>query len=670
MAGKINPRVHMRAGSEWVDITSDVRTSEDITINRGRRDEGASVDPTTCSLLLNNRHGKYSPRHPGSPYYGLIGRNTPIRVRVGTPPPAPSPVLVDSFDRTVADGWGSADSGQAWVVDAGDVADFSVDGGVGTITVDAVSAIRRVTLDAGLADLDLTVRIRTDTAPVGEAYRGIQAGVYVRWDPDTNEGLFFGVTIGTDTGRPDGGLRVSTSILTPASTPAPEEVAPGVTAQAGGWLRLRVLATGPEVRMRVWPDGAEEPEVWHAQGYTTGYLAAGDVAVGGGITALDTPVPALLEFSDLEVREPTPPDIRTRMVGEVSEWPMRWDLSGNDVWVPITASGILRRLSQGSAAAPSALAATIPAHQPLAYWPLEDGPDAGLSAASGLEGGQPLRVQGLTFAEEDGPPGSGPLPVVTGVRGGFVSPAIEMTDTGVWEVDLLYYLAEDDFPEGVDQEMLSVASSGRAVRWRVSLGTGTTSGDLLIVLQAFDEDDAVLDSSAVDVQGTGVAFLDVWRQLRLNVREDGGDVYWTLFWVDEDGAGGGTTGTFSGSPGRVASISTTFGTELVGALAFGHLSVWGAPTTRGYFGAVAGFPGETARQRISRTSAQAGVPMVVSGEAATRMGAQPAASYLDVLTECADADGGILSEQRAALGLAYRGRDTLYNRGRTEGVGE
>ena len=37
-----------------------------------------------------------------------------------------------------------------------------------------------------------------------------------------------------------------------------------------------------------------------------------------------------------------------RAVGEVSSWPSTWDLSGSDVWVPVTASGILRRLGQGA----------------------------------------------------------------------------------------------------------------------------------------------------------------------------------------------------------------------------------------------------------------------------------------------------------------------------------
>src|SRR5690606_4898926 len=90
----------------------------------------------------------------------------------------------------------------------------------------------------------------------------------------------------------------------------------------------------------------------------------------------------------------------------VSEWPLRWDLSGNDVWLPIEASGPLRRLSQGRGPARSALRRFIVARNPVAYWPLTDGasalvasPDVGLydmgivvDAPPGTLGATPSRL--------------------------------------------------------------------------------------------------------------------------------------------------------------------------------------------------------------------------------------------------------------------------------------
>ncbi|SCG38265.1 hypothetical protein [Micromonospora zamorensis] len=68
----------------WVDITADVRGS--VTITRGRTSEGNQADPGRCTFRLDNISGNYSPRDPAGAYYGLLGRNTLLRVSAGRPP--------------------------------------------------------------------------------------------------------------------------------------------------------------------------------------------------------------------------------------------------------------------------------------------------------------------------------------------------------------------------------------------------------------------------------------------------------------------------------------------------------------------------------------------------------------------------------------------------------
>ncbi|MCW2919025.1 MAG: hypothetical protein JWN52_7093, partial [Actinomycetia bacterium] len=74
--------IELLLGGQWVDITTYVYTRDKITITRGRADEARQTDPSTCHLTINNISGRFSPRNPVGPYYGLIGRNTPIRVSV------------------------------------------------------------------------------------------------------------------------------------------------------------------------------------------------------------------------------------------------------------------------------------------------------------------------------------------------------------------------------------------------------------------------------------------------------------------------------------------------------------------------------------------------------------------------------------------------------------
>jgi len=74
--------IELQIDGVWTDITEHVYLRDRITITRGRGDEADQVEPASCKLTLNNRDGRYSPKNPRSPYYGLIGRNTPIRVYV------------------------------------------------------------------------------------------------------------------------------------------------------------------------------------------------------------------------------------------------------------------------------------------------------------------------------------------------------------------------------------------------------------------------------------------------------------------------------------------------------------------------------------------------------------------------------------------------------------
>ena len=75
----------MLVSGSWVDVTGYTLVRDDsgnIAITSGIRDEGSQTEAGTCSLELDNRDGRFSPRHPSGPYYGAIGRNTPIRISV------------------------------------------------------------------------------------------------------------------------------------------------------------------------------------------------------------------------------------------------------------------------------------------------------------------------------------------------------------------------------------------------------------------------------------------------------------------------------------------------------------------------------------------------------------------------------------------------------------
>src|SRR5690606_3457558 len=83
----LGTKVEFQIGGEWTDVTGYAQLQDVIKHTRGRTGEGQAVDPASCSLTLKSPDGLFSPRNPRSPYYGQLGKNTPMRVslRAGGP---------------------------------------------------------------------------------------------------------------------------------------------------------------------------------------------------------------------------------------------------------------------------------------------------------------------------------------------------------------------------------------------------------------------------------------------------------------------------------------------------------------------------------------------------------------------------------------------------------
>lgn len=80
--------VELFYAAAWHDHTARVYVRDGIEITRGRGDEQGEPTPGTATLTLSNMNGdlvddRYNPRNPSGDLYGLIGRNTPIRISNG-----------------------------------------------------------------------------------------------------------------------------------------------------------------------------------------------------------------------------------------------------------------------------------------------------------------------------------------------------------------------------------------------------------------------------------------------------------------------------------------------------------------------------------------------------------------------------------------------------------
>jgi hypothetical protein len=79
----LDPAVDLFINGAWVDVT-DLAKGRMIELVEGQDDEGQEISFSRCGVELDNDDRRFSNRHPTSLYYGLIGRNTPFRFRLGS----------------------------------------------------------------------------------------------------------------------------------------------------------------------------------------------------------------------------------------------------------------------------------------------------------------------------------------------------------------------------------------------------------------------------------------------------------------------------------------------------------------------------------------------------------------------------------------------------------
>ncbi|MGW2543416.1 hypothetical protein ACWC5I_21675 [Kitasatospora sp. NPDC001574] len=635
-------QAELQLGGVWTDVTADVRRIDPIEITRGRSDEGARIDPSTCVIALDNRSGRYSPRNPAGPYYGLIGRNTPLRLSVTSPELGTPPTYLD----VPGPGSGASTPDTAALDITGDL-DVRIDCTVYNAGWIELAAKYNFPANQRSWQLSLTegrpalrwsvdgVAVIERTAPVAVPVPA-SGRVAVRADLDVDDGagghtvtFWTAPTLAgpwTQHGDPITGSG-TTSIY--AST-APLVVGDNLTQTLAG---LVGRVHGAEVRTGI--------------GGTAVAAADFTAQAPGTVSFVDAVGRTWTLYGDATI----PATRWTRFAGEISSWPPRRDLSGRLAWVPVEAAGIKRRLGQGTDPLASTLRRSLATSDAVAYWPLEDARGS-TQAYSPLPGVQPLRARGLAFAADDGPTGSLPLPRVS-ADATLIGPIPQSAALdGGWRIEMVYYLpalaAAGTYPD-----LLRLASTGRVVLWTISVDAG------FMVVYGTDADGTIVVNTG-DVPGAAAGG---WARLRLEVRQVGGDTEWTLTWFQIGASDGGfLSGSHTGDIGRPVAVDVQF-EAVLGDMQLGHLSVMPATAPDRYAGADHGYEGDRPTQRITRLCREEGVPATVVGRVDDQvaLGPQQAAPLLDLLEEVADVDLGYLTESRDTVALHYRPAYLSYN---------
>lgn len=626
--------VELQLSGTWTDVTSDVLVRNGIEITRGRPNESAHASASTCNLSFKDATGKYSDRNPLSPYYGVLGRNTPIRVGVGR--------LADTFNgRTVVDGWGTTSDGTGTWTLVGTASAFDVGSGVGTLVTSGVTRLAHV---GAYGDVEVLAKLSIDSLTSDPEF-----GVATHVQSNGDCWVATIRTVGTDA------LAMQKFSGSGAGVYAPTYTIPsGVV--AGTWYWIRVQHVGHLVRARVWVDGAAEPTVWHVSEWDTQPSSLPVVPPSGGAGIM-----ARLGSSTVVSVDSFSVD-SWRFHGEVTSWPQRWDTSGNDVWVPITASGIMRRLEQGgSKQLKSALyreaTSSTNSEFMLGYWPCEDA-SGSTQIASGLAGGKPMTVtiaQPNYASSSDVFTGSDPLPTM--VNNALIGNVASRTSTGVLSFRGLFHIPAAGLTDLALIADIRQAGSSVGI-WRLRYHTGGA-----LSVQAIGTDGTVL------VSGSAISF-DV-RNKRLmigfSVEQNGSDVDWHIFTREVDDNGDvielGFNNTFTSLTVGSARQLVVAASGLMSDCVVGHLMLGNSTSLAALMDtALVGHAGETAAARMTRLASEEGsvtVNIVGDPDTTALCGPQRSASLLELFRDAANADGGILYEPRYELALAYRTRRSL-----------
>jgi hypothetical protein len=640
--------VELDIGGTWRDATAadDVYTRDPVTIARGRADEAGQASPSSCHLTLDNRDGRYSPRNPLGPYFGQFGRNTPVRVGITTD------VTYDAYSSQQGTGdlsfthtpTGKPTGVMVFVwqynTNTGQINSVTY-GGVpmerktfGLFLLGATNAVgylywlnrdiptgpQTVTVDTSAA----TLRVASCLTVTGGSHAELEASPfgYSNAAPSANPAI----SVGSFT-RP---VALFGSLLSELDDPASISAGFGHTQIAEHDLGTETVAVERATL------GTLEP----GPAYISGWVAP---SAHWGIMAA-------------AVRA-----VHYRFWGEVSSLPPKWDLSGNDAYVPIEAAGSLRRLGQGKDPAQTGLRAFLESQTNLArYWPLSGAKGTTYSLDVAPMWG--VSTTGLKFFSE-----AGPGNYVYGEEAGseFLGTGMALfnSDAGPQRADIAAAGSDValDFVYRTDEmgSFTAVIADYAGTQW--SLAFDPTG----MVQASFD--DGENGPIGFSPAGPVPELLDTTaHHCRFQLLQNGAN---TDFAVYIDGAliDSGTMPDFV-----LVDVATLrlylsrTGTQQY--IVLSHLAVWAFdpatwPSAADVTEAARGYAGEPAGERVARVLGLAGVDLTLVGDPADSqlMGPQYAESMLAQVRDAEVTDNGIFAEPRDAAGVLYRTGRSLYN---------
>lgn len=674
-----SPQTELFYSGQWNNITANgfTRNTDPIEIVRALPDELQEAPPASLGMTLNNRDGRFTIDKPDSPLFGLIGRNTPIRVYLGTKYSgefnfdfvdttshvAPS-VSAPTDDGLLMCFWAANDPDDTYTLPGGMTGGGSTNDG-------------RTTLDSAHEVISTEGATGTRTAEFSASAEYMALSVII---PGSSPTVISSTGVSVLHGMNQfsvGTTWIVASYFAWDSTAVRQDMpyAPYDT-DHGGWILLAdtgIQDAGGTLnrwrRMQVWAKRVKtlDNHIIRIDNPSGAATIQSVVSAVGGTTSWDI-----------------------RFTGEVDEWPTEFNLDGTDIWVPLDAADITRRIGRVNRPLGHTVERFVSQYRNVAigYWQLDD-PELSTKLKSSIDGNS-LRGPGGSlfdlpiFGQGTTAPWL-PSAIQTSGSIGTVNVNLPNSVGGGWVVDFMYRAPSpgtwgDDWPQQVNILVRDDGDGEDGVTWLVTFipaDEPLDSGDTENVIELF------ITQSGSPPAATSVTFPSTLangqpHHIRVRALEQSGNG--GALFVDVDGVNiaqllNSDIGTADIQPPTELHLDwitlqrSGGGTIATLPVALNQLTMWQEPvpglvdSVNAYFGHQQEKPSE----RFKRVCFEESIPHVIIGEPIgaqlehVRLGPQFPGKIMEVLRETAATGGGWLYTPREFRGLAYRTLPSAYD---------
>ena len=650
----------------WNTITDDMRvTTSAVTITRGLSSESSSsAEPTTCSCDLDSRDNRYGPRNPTSPLYGLIGRNTPMRLgyTVGSPwaaMPGAAGAKLTTPDSAALAVTGDLDlrvevSLEDWSLHQHVAARYSSSGENRSWAL--LMASDQKPSFYWSPDGTVASRIVQFCTEGIEAYNGQRIALRVTLDVNNGAG---GYELRFYTGRTVNDTEwhlLGAPIIGGATTSVFDGTA-GI--EVGDCASLSENPLNGKVFALKLLNGIAG---------TTAVSMATSAGTSGGTSFTGSTGETWTVAGTAALTNK-----RIRMSGEVPAWPPTRDLSGNDNYVSITPAGVTRRMDAGNKPTDSALLRYIKAHDPIECWPLTDGKQTNAQAGASLLGGAAMTYQ-LTTGTAAPEWQAGRLAdwveqvinlkaETTGIIKGKVP--VSTSAASAWSVDIFMSGGgQGSAPLLEINDLGAYTDADNRIRFQLSMDA---NGNSISVFRASLGETSSSSSLIASISSANIFNDALPHHVRLTVDPGATNSTWAVYLDGVSRASGTLTGIVVKA---VRDVSFSWSLVSGGGInaadqQLGFVTYWdgSGPDAATIYSAYTGFQGEKAGDRIVRVAAESGYTATVAGESTFQrpMGIQGSKKLLELMNEASDTNFGYLLDARDRAEVIHRGQSTLWN---------